>query len=263
MYVCAAFRSHRSLRFFTCRALPLVLLLLGPVTVTPPAAKPLLHGKVLETMRAADYTYVRVASESGELWAAGPHTAVKVGDTVSFGHGVEMKDFRSKTLDRTFESIQFVDRIIVNDGSAASAAILPAPAHGNVPGAAPPAQHGSVHEGVSPAPAADVDVSGIAKATDGKTVGEIFDARTMLVGKEVVVRAKVVKSNPGVMGRNWLHVRDGSRGADGAKDLTVTTKDTAVVGDTVLVRGTVATNKDFGFGYRYDVMLEEAKITVE
>jgi hypothetical protein len=263
VYVFAAFRFHRSLLLFSCRVLLLALLLVGRGTAATPAAEPLLHGKVLETMRAADYTYVRVARESGQLWAAGPHTAVKVGDTVSFGPGIEMKDFRSKTLDRTFDSIQFVDRIIVSDGSAASASILPAPAHGDAPDAAPPAQHGSAHGGVKPAPAADVDVSGIAKAAGGKTVGEIFDARTVLVGKEVVVRGKVVKSNPGVMGRNWLHVGDGSRGADGANDLTVTTKDTAVIGDTVLVRGTVTTNKDFGFGYRYDVMLEEAKITVE
>jgi hypothetical protein len=261
VYVFAAFRFHRSLLLFSCRVLLLALLLVGRGTAATP--EPLLHGKVLETMRAADYTYVRVARESGQLWAAGPHTAVKVGDTVSFGPGIEMKDFRSKTLDRTFDSIQFVDRIIVSDGSAASASILPAPAHGDAPDAAPPAQHGSAHGGVKPAPAADVDVSGIAKAAGGKTVGEIFDARTVLVGKEVVVRGKVVKSNPGVMGRNWLHVGDGSRGADGANDLTVTTKDTAVIGDTVLVRGTVTTNKDFGFGYRYDVMLEEAKITVE
>ena len=247
------------------RALVLALLLLGRVAdAAPPTAEPGVHGKVLETMSAADYTYVRVASESGEIWAAGPHTEVKVGDVVSFGHGIEMKGFHSKTLDRTFERIEFVERIAVGNGDGSAAPILPAPAHGlPPPSAAPPPPHGSVHEGVNPAPPADLDVSGIAKAAGGKTVGEIFDARTTLVGKEVVVRGKVVKSNPGVMGHNWLHVRDGSNGVDGANDLTVTTKDAAAVGDTVLVRGTVATNKDFGFGYRYDVMLEEAKVTVE
>jgi hypothetical protein len=65
------------------------------------------------------------------------------------------------------------------------------------------------------------------------------------------------------MGRNWLHIRDGSTSAEGSNDLTVTTADTAAVSDTVLVRGTVATDKDFGFGYRYDVLLEESKVTVE
>ena len=262
MYALAAFRSHRSLRI-TRRAFALVLLRLGLAITPASAAAPLLHGKVLETMNAADYTYIHVASEAGDLWAAGPHTAVKVGDKVDFAPGLEMRNFRSSTLDRTFESIQFVDRITVSDGGGAPASILPAPAHGASSGAAPPVQHGSAHEGVNPAPAAEVDVSGIAKATGGKTIGEIFDARTALVGTAVAVRAKVVKSNPGIMGHNWLHLQDGSKGADGANDLTVTTKDTAGVGATVLVRGTVATNKDFGLGYRYDVMLEDAKITVE
>jgi hypothetical protein len=261
MYAVAAVRSHRSL-LLTSRIFALALLWLGLVAAPAPAA-PLLRGKVVETMDAADYTYVHVATEGGDLWAAGPRTAVKVGDRVDFAPGVAMKNFRSATLDRTFESIQFVDRIAVSDGGSAPGSIVPAPAHGEASGAAPPARQGSPHEGVNPEPPAEVDVSGIVKAANGKTIGEVFDARTVLVGKEVAVRAKVVKSNPGIMGHNWLHLRDGSKSMDGANDLTVTTKDTAGVGATVLVRGTVATSKDFGFGYRYDVMLEDAKVTVE
>ncbi len=261
MRVLATFRSHRSLLSW-CSALLFGFALLGRVAAAAPPPAPLTHGKVLETMSTADYTYVRVAGESGEIWAAGPHTEVKVGDTVSFGRGMEMKNFHSSTLDRTFDSIRFVDRLAVGDGGIAAAPILPAPAHGEASGA-PPAQRGSAHADLNRAPAADVDVSGIAKAPGGKTIAELFDGRAALVGTEVAVRGKVVKSNPGIMGHNWLHVRDGSTGADGANDLAVTTKDTAVVGNTVLVRGTVATNKDFGFGYRYDVMLEDAKVTVE
>jgi hypothetical protein len=175
-----------------------------------------------------------------------------------------MKSFRSKALDRTFESVEFVDRISVGEGGAAATTLIPAPAHGAPrAGAAPPPAHGSAHAGVNPAPAADIDVSGVAKAEGGRTVGEIFDERAALVGKEVTLRGKVVKSNPGVMGHNWLHIRDGTKGVDGTNDLTVTTDDTAFVADTVLVRGKVVTNKDFGFGYRYDVMLEGAKVTVE
>lgn len=261
MHTLPASQSHRSLPI-TSRTLALALLGLGLVTAAVSVAAPLVRGKVLETMNAADYTYIHVASEAGDLWAAGPRTTLKVGDRVDFPPGTEMKNFHSSTLDRTFESIQFVDRITVSGGGAPPS-IPPASAHGGDSGTAPPSQHGSAHEGVKVAPAAEVDVSGIAKAPGGKTIGEIFDARTALVGKEVTVRAKVVKSNAGIMGHNWLHLRDGSKGKDGADDLTVTTKGTAGVGATVLVRGTVATNKDFGFGYRYDVMLEDATVTVE
>lgn len=259
-------RFRRSL-ISSCRAVPFALLVLGgfAAAAEPPAppATEIVRGTVLETMNAASYTYVRIEGGSAGIWAAGPHTDVKVGDTVSFRPGTEMRAFRSNALDRTFESIQFVDRISVGQGTTA-ATLVPAPAHGAPrAAAAPPPKHGSAHEGLAPAPAADIDVSGIEKAKGGKTIAEIFDERTALVGREVTVRGKVVKANSGVMGRNWLHIRDGSKSAEGSNDLTVTTADTAAVSDTVLVRGTVVTDKDFGFGYRYDVLLEESKVTVE
>jgi hypothetical protein len=114
------------------------------------------------------------------------------------------------------------------------------------------------------APAAAVDLSGIAKAEGGKTVAEVFAEKAQLAGKTVVFRGKVVKTNPNIMGRNWLHVRDGS-GGEGANDLTVTTAGEVVpnVGDTVLVSGSVVLDKDFGMGYQYDVIIEDAEVTVE
>jgi type IV pilus biogenesis protein CpaD/CtpE len=112
-------------------------------------------------------------------------------------------------------------------------------------------------------PAAEVDLSGIAKADGGKTVAEVFAEKDQLAGQPVVLRGKVVKSNPNIMGKNWLHVRDGS-GAEGTNDLTVTTSGAvANVGDTVVVKGAVALNKDFGMGYVYDVIVEDAEVTVE
>jgi hypothetical protein len=112
-------------------------------------------------------------------------------------------------------------------------------------------------------PSADVDLTGIAKAEGGKTVAEVFAAREQLAGKSVTVRGKVVKTNAGIMGSNWVHIRDGS-GAEGANDLTVTTNDAVPkIGDTVLVTGQAALNKDFGMGYAYPVILEGAKVKVE
>jgi hypothetical protein len=107
-----------------------------------------------------------------------------------------------------------------------------------------------------------VDVSGVKKAEGGKTVGEIYAQKDELTGKEVKLRGKVVKFSPQIMGKNWIHLQDGS-GAEGSNDLTVTTSTDAQVGDTVLVSGLLVTNKDFGFGYKYDVMVEDAKIIVE
>ena len=114
------------------------------------------------------------------------------------------------------------------------------------------------------APGAQVDVAGIARPEGGKTVAEIYAEKDALASQQVTFRGKVVKVNAGVMNMDWLHVRDGS-GAEGTNDLTVTTtaKPTPAVGDTVLVTGTVATNKDYGMGYQYPVIVEQAQVTVE
>ena len=131
------------------------------------------------------------------------------------------------------------------------------------PGAAPASQPAAEPHPMPAAPTETVDLTGIARAEGGKTVAELFAEKDQLAGQPVVIRGKVVKSNPGIMGKNWLHVRDGS-GAEGTNDITVTTAgDVPNVGDTVLVRGPVTLNKDFGMGYQYDVIIEDAEVTVE
>ena len=113
-------------------------------------------------------------------------------------------------------------------------------------------------------PPAEVDLAGVARAEGGKTVAEVYAEKDALVSQAVTVRGKVVKVNAGVMNMDWLHVRDGS-GAEGTNDLTVTTTSApgTKVGDTVLVTGTVALNKDFGMGYQYPVLVENAEVKVE
>jgi hypothetical protein len=69
-----------------------------------------------------------------------------------------------------------------------------------------------------------------------------------------------VKYNEQIMGRNWLHIRDGSGTAGKDNDLTVTTADKAAVGDVVVVKGKVQVDKDFGAGYSYPVIVEDAKL---
>ena len=131
----------------------------------------------------------------------------------------------------------------------------------DAPAATAPAQMPADHPAARPA--VKVDLTGIAKAEGGKTVADVFAEKDALAGQQVTVRGKVVKVNANIMGTNWLHVRDGS-GAEGTNDLTVKTAGTLPgVGDTVLVTGTVALNKDFGMGYTYDVIVEDAAVTVE
>jgi hypothetical protein len=224
-------------------------------------------GKVLETMTTAGYTYVKVNTGTHTNWAAATEFAVKVGDTVAVGPGAPMNNYHSKTLNRDFDMVYFTGSITVTSGDAtapAAAPTLPAghpPIGGAQPGATLPPGHPAI-AGQKAAPS--MDLTGIKKAKDGKTVQEIVDARKKLTGKTVVVRGKVVKYNAGIMGKNWLHIRDGSgKDEKNNNDLAVTTTNSVALGDVVLVKGIVSTDKDFGAGYRYHVIIEDAEVTAE
>lgn len=135
------------------------------------------------------------------------------------------------------------------------------------PAAAPEAgadlMGGQAHPATMGTEGAEVDLSGIAKPEGGMTVAEVYEHVEHVAGQDVTVRGKVVKTNAGVMGRNWIHVRDGS-GTEGTNDLTVTTESTLPnVGETVVVKGAVTANKDFGMGYLYPVIIEDAEVIVE
>jgi hypothetical protein len=111
-----------------------------------------------------------------------------------------------------------------------------------------------------PADVGRIDVKK-AEGASGKTVAELFAQKASLKGQEVAVRGKVVKFTAGVMGRNWIHLRDGSGSREKKDDdVTITTNDAVAVGDVVLVRGTVGLDKDFGAGYVYAVLIEGATV---
>ena len=116
-----------------------------------------------------------------------------------------------------------------------------------------------------PAKAGETVAAGeIAKADGGLTVAEVYEQKATLANGKVTVRGKVVKANPGIMGKDWLHIRDGS-GAEGTNDLTVTTtsKPLPEVGDVVVIVGTVSLDKDYGMGYQYPVIVEDAVVTAD
>ena len=209
---------------------------------------PTVTGPVLETMNAANYTYVRVKTDRGDIWAASGEFKVAVGDRVTLALEMPMENFHSQTLKRDFPVIYFTTRIAREGEALPSAVPAMMSAHGQAGGAVPAAAAAQVTEPIQPAPG-------------GTTVAKIWADRKSLAGKTVTVRGKVVKFNGGIMGRNWIHIQDGSgAAADGTNDLLVTSDAAAKVGDVVTVTGTVAVDKDFTAGYAYAVMIENAKI---
>jgi hypothetical protein len=215
----------------------------------PPTSSPSqdggLSGKVVETMNAGDYTYVQVDTGTNKLWAAAPRFEVKKGDSVAITAAMAMPKYHSKILNRDFDVVYFTSAVSVNGGGAAPGLPTGHPPIGNAAAGKP-----------------SFDLTGIKKAVGGNTVAEIYVSQKDLNGKEVKVRGKVVKYNANIMGKNWLHIRDGS-GTEGNNDLLVTTKTNAKLGDLVLVSGKVVLNRDFGANYKYGVMIEDAKVTVE
>jgi hypothetical protein len=208
---------------------------------------PLVTGPVLETMNASNYTYVRVKTEAGDVWAASGEFKVAVGDRVSLALEMPMENFHSETLKRDFPLIYFTTRI-GREGEPLPAMPAMMSAHGQ--SGAGPSTGTQVTEPVQPAPG-------------GTTVARVWADRKSLAGKTVTVRGKVVKFNGGIMGRNWIHIQDGTgAAADGTNDLLVTSDAAAKVGDVITVTGTVAVDKDFTAGYAYAVMIEAAKIEV-
>ena len=101
-----------------------------------------------------------------------------------------------------------------------------------------------------------------ASSEGGITIGELFSNKDSYANKTVLIKGQVTKVNRAIMGKNWVHLQDGTSGS-GNYDLTITTQDEVSPGDVVTFEGKIALNKDFGAGYAYDVLMEDAKRQAE
>ena len=203
-----------------------------------------IHGKVTEILEVSGYTYAEVDTGEGKVWAAGPATPMKTGDMISFSTQMPMQNFHSKSLGRDFSIVYFIDQFITGKETATSE----------------PAAIASPHDQIKSAQTSKT-VEGIKKAEGGNTIAEIYTQKQDLAGKTVRVRGQVTKFTPGIMGKNWLHILDSS----GPEDLTVTTADdnTVAIDDVVVIEGKLELDKDFGYGYVYAVILQDASVTKE
>ena len=221
-------------------------------------------GKVMEKQDVSPYTYVRLEDGAGnEIWAAVPETQLEIGEEIALQDGVVMTNFSSKTLNRTFESIIFASGL--TRGSENDAVRTPAGARGSSTGAVqseggsqgmPSQSSGGSSRAIASFTGVKVEKS---TAPNGYTVGELFARAGDLNNQKVTVKGMVVKISPNIMGKNWLHIQDGT--GDPAKnthDLVVTSAAMAEKGTIVSLEGVLAADKDFGFGYRYDVLIEDA-----
>jgi len=199
--------------------------------------------RVLEHMNASNYTYLRVEENDKEYWMAVPQLPVEVDEFVYYSKSMEMKNFHSETLKKDFPSILFVQDI--------SKTI-------NAPNGQNPMGENPHVKGIT----LQKEEISIQPAAGGKTVAQIIEQKETLSGQNVIVKGKVTKYNEGILDRNWIHLQDGTN-AKGEFDLLVTSKAVTQVGSIITVKGKVALDKDFGAGYSYKILIEDAAISTD
>jgi hypothetical protein len=195
--------------------------------------------EVAEVIQGSSYTYLKVKENMAEKWMAVSRQEVQPGSVYYYDEALPMSNFHSKEIDRTFEEIFFVNSI------------------SKTPLAQPEMKPLEGHMG-------KVDIQQNSAITLEKqageiTVAQIFANRSEYSAKEIEIRGVVVKVNEQVMGKNWIHIQDGTSD-NGNFDLTVTSADLPNLNDEITVKGKIILNKDFGYGYTYEVIMEDAKV---
>lgn len=213
--------------------------------VNPAMTKtPGMHKAVVEeVMHTSVYTYLLMNEDGSKAWIAIPKKDVNPGETYYYKDGIEMPDFKSKELDRTFETVYLVEGISENPTQTKSA--------GN-------AMQQKQQPAGKQAPAKGV-VAKIDHADDEVTLAKLFADPDAYANKTIKVRGTVVKVNEQIMGKTWIHIQDGTE-HDGQFDLTATTAAQVKLGSVVGLKGTIALDKDFGYGYKYDIIMENTEV---
>jgi hypothetical protein len=259
-----------------------------------------LGGEVLETIPVSKYTYLRLRSTGGEIWAAVPSADVAIGSHVTIANATLMDDFKSATLNRSFKVIYFgsLEGSVTDSASEPSSPKFPMwgdteldsdqelpPGHPNIgspgssdsspdsrglpnghpeigpSGTVEASPHGGL--GVSNGGSRDAPLSmpKIVRAFGSRPIAELVVARRQLDGKRVRVRGQVTKVTPDVRGRAFYHLRDSDKSDEGApNDLVVTSVTVPERGQVVTLEGTLRADHDIGSGYRYPVLLEDARV---
>jgi hypothetical protein len=196
---------------------------------------------VKEVLQTSSYTYLQT-DENGKLqWLAVPKMEAKANETYYYQGGMEMGEFKSKELNRTFDSILFLEGVISPD---------------IVEGGKT-----SVTKSPEKSKTADVKLNEVIEpAIGGITIKELFTNKVKYAGKVVKIRGKVTKFNSQIMSKNWIHLLDGT-GKSGEFDFTATTADEVNVGDVITIEGKITLDKDFGSGYFYNIIMENGKVT--
>jgi hypothetical protein len=199
------------------------------------------QGIVKQVLQTSSYTYCLVKEGNVENWIAVNKINVSEGQTLYFNQGTEMFDFHSKELDHDFASVFFVQDVSLTPKAVNTNIVNPM-------------------QGTTPQkPDITKQEVKVESVEGGITIAELFANKAKYSGKSVKVSGKVTKVNLEIMNTNWFHLQDGTD-FEGNFDLTVTSSEIVNQGATVTFEGVITTDKDFGAGYFYPIIMENAKI---
>ncbi len=203
-------------------------------TDLPPGTHEVTIAEVIQTTK---YTYFLVEEDEREYWIAVTKREGAEGDVIYYSNPLEMNNFVSKELGRTFPTIFFVQDVSNEPINTQTA----------------PAQVAQKKPEI-----VKLENISINPVKGGITIAELYKEKEKYAGKIVTIRGAVARYNNKVMGKNWVHIQDGTE-QSGQFDLAVTTMDSLAVGNAVTFTGIISLNKDFGSGYFYGVIMEDAK----
>ena len=202
---------------------------------------------VQEVLQVESYTYLNVLEDGTKKWLAVPSMEANLGEVYYYKGGMEMPDFKSNELDRTFDAVIFLGSITNADAIDPEKGMVDPNAVINEPAAN--AKQPTLNK-----------LELTIEAIDGAVrIGDLIENKQNYAGKKIKIIGEVTKFTSAIMGKNWVHFQDGTS-FEGAYDLMVTCQENVQVGDVVTFEGVIALDKDFGAGYFYNVILEEAFI---
>ncbi|MEX6625341.1 hypothetical protein [Tenacibaculum salmonis] len=192
---------------------------------------------VIEKIPAGGYIYLKVSENDKKYWVAVPGREIKIGATYYYDEGMEMKNFESKILKRTFDTVIFAQGVRDEENKTKNKI-----------------NNKTIKKSTNKG---KTKVVNIEKAANGIQISELFENPKTYQNKEVIIKGQAVKVNNEIMGVNFIHLQDGTTG-NGEYDITITTNEKVKIGDIITIKGTVILNKDFGAGYLFDVLIEKA-----
>jgi hypothetical protein len=209
-----------------------------PTTASFEASSAEIHSvTVLEVLQTERYVYLQVEENGETFWIATGKREVEKGGKYHYKGGLLKTNFESKEYNRTFDKIYLVSNIVAENHSHNHDSSTP--------------QKIETHSVESKPLPRKIDQTGSIK------IASITSDPTKYEGKSVQISGECVKINPNIMGRNWIHLKDGS---NDDYDFVVTSNIMVPEGHVVTLTGTVALNKDFGAGYRYDIIVENGQL---